>query len=108
MALVRLTESALDIWWALSSVLGSGIIGLFLLGLICRRATNRVGMFAVTVGSLVIIWMVLSKSTMWPESLMSIRSPFHDVLVIVVGAVSIVGIGSILPAIPIRQKNEDP
>ncbi|QDV57687.1 sodium:solute symporter [Rosistilla oblonga] len=94
-ALVRLTESALDVWWTLSSVLGSGIVGLFLLGLISQRANSRAAIAAVGSGSLVIAWMVLSTSGLWPEELAELQSPFHQFLVIVVGTVSIVVIGCI-------------
>ena len=95
-ALVRLTESALDVWWTLSSVLGSGIVGLFLLGLVCRRASSATAIVAVSFGSLVIGWMVLSVSGLWPESWSRLQSPFHSLLVIVVGTVVIVGTGAVL------------
>lgn len=38
--LVKLTESALDILWTLSGIFGGGMCGLFLLGMISRRAKN--------------------------------------------------------------------
>ena len=96
LALVRLTQSALDTWWTLSSVLGSGILGVFLLGLLCRRANNRVAIVAVTIGTMIIAWMAFSTGDFWPDSLESWRSPFHKLLVIVVGASAIVVIGAIL------------
>ena len=34
LVLVRMTDSVLDIWWLLSSVLGAAIVGLFLVGLL--------------------------------------------------------------------------
>jgi len=95
-ALVRLTESALDIWWTLSSVLGSGIIGLFLLGLLCQRTGNKAAIFSVALGSLVVIWMVVSPTQLWPASLSNFASPFHSFAVIVVGCLMIVGTGMLL------------
>jgi solute:Na+ symporter, SSS family len=96
MALVRLTESALDIWWTLSSVLGSGIIGLFLLGILCRRAANKTAIISVTVGSLVVFWMVISPTPIWPTALSRLVSPFHSFAVIVVGCTVIVVLGALL------------
>lgn len=101
-ALVRLTESALDVWWTLSSVLGSGIVGLFLLGLISRRANSRAAIIAVSYGSLVIAWMVLSASGWWPSSMVAFESPFNNLLVIVVGTACIVGLGSLSSLISSR------
>ncbi|MBL9207320.1 MAG: sodium:solute symporter, partial [Opitutaceae bacterium] len=34
-------KSALDTWWQLAGILGGGMLGLFLLGLLARAATNR-------------------------------------------------------------------
>jgi SSS family solute:Na+ symporter len=60
--LVRLTESALDIWWTLSGIFGGGMVGLFLLGMISKRARNPQAATAVLVGLLVIAWMTVSPS----------------------------------------------
>lgn len=59
--LVRLTESALDIWWTLSGIFGGGMCGLFLLGMISRRAGNPAAVTGVVIGALVILWMSLTK-----------------------------------------------
>lgn len=93
LALVRLTESALDVWWTLSSMLGGGIVGLFLLGMISRRAGNRAAVAGVLAGVLVIGWMVASDADVWPQSLAALRSPFHSLLVIVVGTLVILSVG---------------
>jgi SSS family solute:Na+ symporter len=61
LVLVKLTESALDIWWTLSGVFGGGMCGLFLLGMISRRAKNPAAVAGVIVGVLVILWMSLPK-----------------------------------------------
>ena len=59
--LVRLTESALDTWWTLSGILGGGMSGLFLLGLISRRAGNPAAVTGVIAGALVILWLSIPK-----------------------------------------------
>lgn len=92
-ALIPLTESVLDVWWTVSSVLGSGLLGLFLLGVLCRKANSRDAILAILLGTIVIAWMVASRSRIWPESLSAFRSPFHEYLVIVVGTISIIAIG---------------
>jgi SSS family solute:Na+ symporter len=50
---------ALDAWWQLAGIFAGGVLGLFLLGLISRKADNAAGVIAVTVGVLVIFWMSL-------------------------------------------------
>jgi SSS family solute:Na+ symporter len=96
LALIPLTQSVLDVWWKVSSVLGSGLLGLFLLGVLCRQATGKIAVLSVLLGSVVIAWMVVSQTDYWPSGLSALRSPFHEYLVIVVGTLSIVGFGFIL------------
>ena len=93
LALIPLTQSVLDVWWTVSSVLGSGLLGLFLLGVLCRGASSRVAIAAVLLGSLIVAWMIVSPSDYWPSHLDAFRSPFHDYLVIVVGTIAIVVLG---------------
>src|SRR5690606_30537171 len=50
-------ENVLDAWWKLSGAFSGPILGLFLLGLSCRKANNVAAVFAVTLGVLVIAWM---------------------------------------------------
>ena len=59
--LVRLTESALDVWWTLSGILGGGMSGLFLLGIISRKAKNPSAVSGVVAGVAVILWLSLPK-----------------------------------------------
>jgi SSS family solute:Na+ symporter len=90
LAMIR-AESALDVWWEMASIFSGGMLGLFLLGLISRRAKNPAALTGVTVGILVIVWMSLSPRWGWlPESL---RSPLHSFMIIVVGTLSILLVG---------------
>ncbi len=59
--LIKLTESALDIWWTLSGIFGGGMCGLFLLGMISRRARNPAAVTGVLLGMLTILWMSVPK-----------------------------------------------
>jgi len=51
--LIRVT-SALDAWWTLSGIFGGGMLGLFLLGMLCRHAKNPAAISGVVLGILVI------------------------------------------------------
>ena len=55
LAMIRV-RSALDAWWTLQGIFTGGVLGLFLLGLISKRAGNPQAVFAVTVGILLILW----------------------------------------------------
>lgn len=96
LALVRVTESALDIWWLLSGVLGAIIVGLFLLGLLASNANGYQAVAPLIVAMLVVAYMAVSKSAYWPESLKAYESPFHPTLAIVVGPIVMVALGRLL------------
>ncbi len=88
LALVRLTDSVLDVWWDLSSVLGAAIVGLFLLGLIVPAIRSRGAIVVLSLGMLLIAWMTISKTDYWPFA--GYVSPFHPWLVIVLGPIVMV------------------
>jgi len=82
--------TALDAWWSLAGMFSGGVLGLFLLGLICRKADNVAGAIAVVVGVLVIVWMSLPSLLDVPAWL---RNPLHANLTIVVGTLTIFLVG---------------
>lgn len=83
-------KSLLDAWWKLSGIFAGGMLGLFLLGLIARKADNVAALTGVIIGVLVICWTTFADA--FPENL---RSPFHANMIIVIGTLSIflVGLG---------------
>ncbi len=84
-------QAALDAWWTLSGIFAGGMVGLFLLGMISRRAGNPAAATGVLLGVLVIVWMTLSPDCeTLPEPL---RSPLHSFLTIVVGTLTILLVG---------------
>ena len=84
-------KAALDAWWTLSGIFAGGMLGLFLLGLISRRAGNPAAVTAVLAGVLVILWMTLTPgSAAWPAEL---QSPFHSFMTVVVGTLVILLVG---------------
>ncbi len=87
-------RSALDTWWELASIFSGGMLGLFLLGLISRRAKNPAAVTGVICGILVIVWMTVSGE--WSGSLAPLRSPFHNFMVIVIGTLTILLIGTFI------------
>ena len=95
LAMLRV-ESALDAWWSLQGMFTGGMLGLFLLGMISKRATNAHAAVAVVLGVLLITWLSLSTWKIWPESLSDYSNPLHSFMTIILGTTSIVLIGVLL------------
>ncbi len=96
-------ESILDAWWALASIFSGGMLGLFLLGYISRKARKADAAAGVILGVLVIIWMSLSPIFFTGDKLSTIRSPFHSNLTIVIGTMVIFFTGFILARLAQRS-----
>ncbi|TWT75337.1 sodium:solute symporter [Allorhodopirellula solitaria] len=96
LALIRLTESALDIWWLLSGVLGAAIVGLFLLGLVVPAIRSPGAITASAVGMILVAWMAASRTTYWPDSLSEWASPFEPLLAIVFGPIVMIAVGCLV------------
>ncbi len=88
--------SVLDAWWELAGIFSGGMLGLFLLGMISRRAGNLAAISGVAAGVAVILWMTISPTQRWPQSLEALRSPFHGFMVIVLGTATILVVGLIV------------
>lgn len=82
-------ESALDAWWSLASIFSGGMLGLFLLGYISKKAGRTDAITGVMTGVLVIIWMSLSPLVFDEGKNLIFRSPFHTNLTIVFGTMTI-------------------
>lgn len=89
-------KGALDTWWALAGIFSGGMLGLFLLGLISRRAGNAAAAAGVALGLLIVAWMSLSQMDLWPRAWEHLRNPLHKYLVIVVGTAVILLTGLLL------------
>ena len=104
MALVGV-QYVLDAWWTLSGIFAGGMLGLFLLGLLSRRAGNPQAILGVVLGVLVIFWMSVSPDAgWWPEGL---RSPFHHYLVIVFGTLTILLTGFLAASLASGPANDN-
>ncbi|MEY8586182.1 sodium:solute symporter [Phocaeicola sartorii] len=53
-------QSALDAWWALASIFSGGMLGLFLLGYISRKARKFDAVLGVVCGVILVCWIVIS------------------------------------------------
>jgi SSS family solute:Na+ symporter len=89
LAMIRV-KSALDVWWNLQGIFTGGMLGLFLLGLISRKAKNAHAMIGGFIGIMLILWLSVSTTNMWPERFSSWANPFQSYLTIVFGTSSIV------------------
>ncbi|WP_111672338.1 sodium:solute symporter [Algoriphagus litoralis] len=85
-------NSALEAWWALSSIFSGGILGLFLLGLL-SKAKNPQAVFAVILGVLVIGWMSLSAILIQNGMSETFANPLHTNMTIVMGTLTIFLVG---------------
>ncbi|MEE2777056.1 MAG: sodium:solute symporter [Acidobacteriota bacterium] len=93
-------ESILDAWWTLSGVFAGGLLGLFLLGMIARRADRPAAITGVVLGVSVILWMTFPS--VMPSAL---QSPFHSNMITVIGTLTIFMAG--LAASGLRTRGRD-
>ena len=82
-------DGILDAWWKLASIFSGGMLGLFLLALVCKNVKRTAAVIGVILGLLVIAYM----------SLPVFKSPIHTYLTIVFGTTTIFLVGFILTLI---------
>jgi len=95
-------RNALDAWWGLASIFSGGMLGLFLLGLLARRAGNRAAGIGVAAGVVMIAWMTFSPR--WNGVAESLRSPFHTLLIVVISTLTILIVGLLVSWIDPRRR----
>lgn len=96
------TSSILDVWWVLSGIFATGMLGLFLLGIISRHAGNSEALTATIIGILVIVWMALPQ--LIPEKYAYLRNPLDKNMVIVIGTMVIFLSGILITKIRAKSK----
>lgn len=94
--------SALDAWWALSSIFSGGILGLFLLGFMVKKAGSTQAFAGVILGVLVIAWMSLSPVLFSQDT--HFQSSLHTNMTIVVGTLSLFLLGFLLTYLKNKYK----
>ncbi len=87
-------KSLLDVWWKLSGIFAGGMLGIFLLGFLAKKAANFDAKIAAALGVILIAGM--SFKDKWPAYL---QIPLDTKMTVVLGTVSIVGIGYLLAKI---------
>ncbi len=94
-------KSILDIWWQLSGILATGMLGLFLLGIISKRTKNADAFIATIIGILVILWMTFPM--LIPEKYAYLRNTLNTNMIIVIGTLAIFFAGILISRIRGRQ-----
>lgn len=84
-------KSLLDVWWKLSGIFAGGMLGIFLLGFLAKKVRNFEAKIAAVIG-LILIALMSFKDNL-PEAL---QIPLDSKMTVVVGTVSIVGIGVLI------------
>ena len=98
------TTTTLQFFANLSGLLAGGLLGLFLLGLLSKRATSGIAAVSVTAGVLLITWLTLSRlqlggRAVWPAAWASWRSPLHEMAAGAIGTIFILALGMFLGAL---------
>lgn len=82
-------ESILDTWWKLSSIFSGGMLGLFLLGFLTRRVSNKAALIGALAGIMMICWI---SAYNW----VGLPNPhIHSYMAIVLGTATIFFVGFI-------------
>jgi SSS family solute:Na+ symporter len=84
-------KSTLDVWWSLAGIFSGGMLGLFLLGALSRRAGSVQAGISMVCGILVIVWAALSRKLGLP-----LLNPFHAFMTTVLGTLTIFLVGILL------------
>ncbi len=88
-------KSVLDAYWTLASILAGGLLGLFLLGLISRRAGQPAAVAGVVAGIAAVLWMTLPNLEQFgvPALPDALQVPLHATLALVVGTMTVFLVG---------------
>jgi len=98
-------KSVLDAWWKMSGTFAGGMLGLFLLGLIARRARAHAALTGAILGVLVIVWTTFSANW-FTGDLAWLSSPFHPFMTSVVGTLTILLVGLLVTAVSGRDRRQ--
>jgi SSS family solute:Na+ symporter len=84
-------KGTLDAWWNLAGIFSGGMLGLFLLGALSRRAGSGQAGVGMVLGLLVLAWAALSPGLGLPWA-----NPLHAFMTTVVGTLAIFLVGILL------------
>ncbi len=97
-------DGVLDAWWKLASIFSGGMLGLFLLGVVCKSVKRAHAVIAVVLGLLTIAYMSLSPLANEGSPFYEFRSPLHTYLTIVFGTTVIFLAGFLLTKFTERKE----
>lgn len=101
--LMTRAKNILDVWWTVSGIVSGGMLGLFLLGFLSKKAGNVSAWTGIVACIVVLFWMTISlpQTGFWSDSLSIPRSPFHQYLIPVAGTLTVLLTGFL---VMIRKK----
>ncbi len=100
--------TVLDTWFTWGGIASGGILGLFLLGVLCQRTTSLHAAVSVVVGVVMTLWMTITLPDVWkdiswifrlppdPAAIPLPRSPFDKLFIPFAGTLVIFLVGAIL------------
>ncbi|UCH52567.1 MAG: hypothetical protein JSW09_08100, partial [Pseudomonadota bacterium] len=91
-------KSTLDAWWNLAGIFSGGMLGLFLLGALSRRAGSFAAGIGMVLGLLLLAWAALS-----PRIEVAWANPLHAFMTTVIGTLTIFLVGVVLSRRHVRQ-----
>jgi SSS family solute:Na+ symporter len=107
-AMVATGDTALQAWWKFASIFSGGVLGLFLLGLVSRRADNAAAAIAVTLGVAAIAWISLPGVLTQLSVPAPWHAPMHVNMTMVVGTLTIFLVGLMISALRGRRTTPPP
>ncbi len=93
LAMIRV-QSALETTWQLGGIAGGGVIGLFLLGLLFKKARGPHAALAVAASVAAISWATFARGL--PGGWKWFECPWHPRMIAVVGTLTLLAVGTIL------------
>lgn len=97
------SKQVLDDWWRYAGIFSGGMLGLFLLGVLSRRAAGGQAIVGMIAGLLVIVWATFSRKLDGP-----LANSLHAFMTTVLGTLTIFFIGVLLSRHRVRSGKNDP
>lgn len=97
------SKQVLDDWWRFAGIFSGGMLGLFLLGILSRRATSVQAIVGMLAGLAVILWATFSRSLEGP-----LANSLHAFMTTVLATLTIFFVGVLLSRRRPRMGQSDP
>lgn len=97
------SKQVLDDWWRYAGIFSGGMLGLFLLGILSRRAASAQAVVGMVAGLLVILWATFGRNLEAP-----LANSLHAFMTTVLGTLTIFVIGVLLSRHRSHREKSDP